>query len=278
MNLLFASLWRALALSLHPRVLLVSLLPLVLLTLLYGLWVYAYWTPSLTWVLGWLQHWQWMDGLLSRIGILPGDRYKDLLATLLLLLLVTPMLALLSVMVVSLILTPIMTRLVARLHFPLLERRHGASLGGSIVWAIWSTLLALILMLLSVPLWLIAPLILILPPLIWGWLTYRIMSYDALAEHASREERVALMREHRISLLIIGTLCGLLGALPTVFLASGLWLAVTFMFTIPLAMWLYTLLFAFSGLWFASYALAALEHKRQQTLRAASPVGLPVQN
>lgn len=276
MNLLFASFWRALALSLHRRVLLVSLLPLLLLTLLYGLWVYAYWAPSLAWVQDWFEHWQWMDGMLSRIGIRPGDRVKDGLTAFLLLLLVTPLLALLSVMVVSLILTPIMTRLVARVHFPLLERRHGASLGGSIVWAIWSTLLALILMLLSVPLWLIAPLILILPPLIWGWLTYRIMSYDALAEHASREERVALMREHRLRLLIIGTLCGLLGALPTLFLASGFWLAVTFMFSIPLAMWLYTLIFAFSGLWFANYTLAALEHMRQQTLRAAAPVGLPV--
>ena len=39
------------------------------------------------------------------------------------------------------------------------------------------------------PLWFVPPLVLIVPPLIWGWLTYRVMGFDVLAEHASREER-----------------------------------------------------------------------------------------
>ncbi len=74
---------------------------------------------------------------------------------------------------------------------------------------------------LSVPLWLVPPLVLILPPLIWGWLTYRVMSYDVLAEHASADERRKLMRDHRWPLLAIGVVCGYLGAAPSLLWAFG---------------------------------------------------------
>lgn len=42
---------------------------------------------------------------------------------------------------------------------------------------------------LTLPLWLIPPLALLLPPLILGWLTYRVMAHDVLAEHADAAER-----------------------------------------------------------------------------------------
>ena len=84
---------------------------------------------------------------------------------------------------------PALTRLVAERRFPALEQKQGASFFGSVARSLGLTLLALLALVVSMPLWLIPPLVLILPPLIWGWLTYRVMSFDALAEHASREER-----------------------------------------------------------------------------------------
>ncbi len=45
------------------------------------------------------------------------------------------------------------------------------------------------------------PLVLVLPPLIWGWLTYRVMAFYALAEHASKDERREVLRRHRVTLL-----------------------------------------------------------------------------
>jgi hypothetical protein len=114
----------------------------------------------------------------------------------------------------------------------------------------------------SLPLWLVPPLILVLPPLIWGWLTYRVMSFDVLADHASKAERVALIREHRGWLLGIGILTGYLGAAPSVVWASGTLFAAAFVILAPVAIWIYTLVFAFSSLWFAHYGLAALEKLR----------------
>ena len=103
---------------------------------------------------------------------------------------------------------------------------------------------------------------LILPPLIWGWLTYRVMSFDALADYASADERRAILKSHRWPLLAIGVLCGYMGAAPAVVWASGVLFAALFVVLVPLAIWIYTFVFVFSSLWFAHYCLAALAERR----------------
>ena len=130
-------------------------------------------------------------------------------------------------------------------------------------------MLALLALVISVPFWLVPPLILILPPLIWGWLTYRVMAFDALSEHASKEERREVFRRHRPWLLGIGVLTGYLGAAPSIVWASGALFAAAFVILVPLAIWIYTLVFAFSSLWFAHYCLAALERIRAEPPPAA---------
>jgi hypothetical protein len=188
---------------------------------------------------------------------------------------VTPVIVVLSLLTVALLMTPALTSLVADRRFPALERKRGASLALSLWWSLSSTVLAFVALLISVPLWLLPPLILLLPPLIWGWLTYRVMAFDALAEHASKEERKEIFRRHRGWLLGIGVLSGYLGAAPSVIWASGAWLAAAFVILLPLAIWIYTLVFAFSSLWFAHYCLAALQSLRaEQTL--AQSQGVPV--
>ena len=95
----------------------------------------------------------------------------------------------------------------------------------------------------------VPPLILVLPPLIWGWLTYRVMTFDALAEHASGEERREIFRRHRMQLLGIGVFTGYLGAAPSLVWASGALFAAALVVLVPVAIWIYTLVFAgFRGL------------------------------
>ena len=110
-----------------------------------------------------------------------------------------------------------------------------------------------------------------MPPLVWGWLTYRVMVFDALADHASKEERQEIFRRHRSSLLGIGIVTGYLGAAPSIVWASGVVFAAAFFVLVPLAIWIYTLVFAFSSLWFTHYGLAAL-----QRLRAERGTNMPM--
>jgi hypothetical protein len=161
---------------------------------------------------------------------------------------------------------------VAERRFPQLERKKGGSLMASLFWSLGSTLLAIIALVVSIPLWLIPPLILILPPLIWGWLTYRVMSYDAMVDHASREERRQILKEHRLQLLGIGVFSGYLGAAPSLVWASGAMFVAMAPILVPVAIWIYTLVFAFSSLWFAHYTLAALEQLRKRNNAPTSDV------
>jgi cobalamin biosynthesis protein CobD/CbiB len=169
---------------------------------------------------------------------------------------------------VALLIAPALVALVARLRFPQLQAKQGASLWRSVVWSLGSALAALAALVVSMPLWAVPPLILVLPPLIWGWLTYRVMAFDALSQHASDTERRLILRRHRLALLAMGVGCGFLGAAPSVVWASTLLFAAAFPLLLPVAVWIYTLVFIFSALWFSHYCLAALQALRAQSVDA----------
>ncbi|GKT19141.1 EI24 domain-containing protein [Acidovorax sp. SUPP2522] len=264
MALLIDSFWRAAAYCLHPRVIALSLLPLLLMLLLAWVASHFFWgiavqavrsalesSDILAMVWGWFQAW----------GI---EQAPAAIAPLIVVVLSTPVIMIFSVLVVAVIMTPALVTVVAKRRFPLLERKRGASMVASLAWSLGATMAAMAALVVSVPLWLIPPLVLVLPPLIWGWLTYRVMAFDALAEHASRQEREAIFKRHRMRLLTIGILCGYLGAAPGIVWASGVLFAAAFLVLIPLAVWIYTLVFAFSSLWFTHYALDALQQLRAE--------------
>lgn len=275
MNLFLDSFWRAVAYCLRPRVIALSFLPLVLMVALALGLGYYYWESALDWVRATLEASSFINNIWDWLQSVGAGSLKVVLAPLIVIFAVTPVIVVLSLLMVALLMTPALTLLVAERRFPQLERKRGGSFVFSLLWSLGSTVLALIALVISVPLWLVPPLILVLPPLIWGWLTYRVMAFDALAEHASAQERREIFRRHRGWLLGIGVFCGYLGAAPTLIWASGALLAAAFVILVPLAIWIYTLVFAFSSLWFAHYCLAALQALRAESALANAPGGSP---
>jgi len=275
MNLFLDSFWRAVAYCLRPRVIALSFLPLVLMVALALGLGYYFWEGALDWVRAALEGSSFINNIWAWLQSVGAGSLKLVLAPLIVIFAVTPVIVVLSLLLVAVLMTPALTLLVAERRFPQLERKRGSSVVASMLWSLGSTLLALIAIIISIPLWLVPPLILVLPPLIWGWLTYRVMAFDALAEHASPEERREIFRRHRIRLLGIGVFCGFLGAAPSLIWASGALLAAAFVILVPLAIWIYTLVFAFSSLWFAHYCLAALRDLRAEQALAAAPVVAP---
>ncbi|MES2422909.1 MAG: EI24 domain-containing protein [Pseudomonadota bacterium] len=277
MNQMFDSFWRATAYCLHPRVIALSFLPLALMAALALGLGYFFWEPTTGWVREWLDASALLNTMLAWLQGLGLGNLKTVLAPLVVIFAVTPLIVLLSLIVVAVLMTPTLVAMVAERRFSTLERKKGGSLFISVVWSLGSTLLALIALIVSMPLWLVPPLILILPPLIWGWLTYRVMAFDALADHASAEERRELLRRHRGALLGIGIVTGYLGAAPSIIWASGALFAAAFVILVPVAIWIYTLVFAFSSLWFSHYCLAALEKLRAESLPPAPPPPPPTE-
>lgn len=91
----------------------------------------------------------------------------------------------------------------------------------------------------------------------------RLMSYDVLARHASEEEREYLLESHRLPLISMGVIAGLMGAVPSFFWVSSIVMLVLFPIISLIMMWMYSFVFLFAGLWFAHYLLFALRVSRQ---------------
>jgi hypothetical protein len=272
MTLFLDSFWRALAYCLRPRVIALSFLPLLVMGTLSLVLGYFYWDAAVNWVFLRLDSWGFVRNAWGWLEGMGAGNLKTVVAPLVVIVAVMPVVVLLSLLVVAVLMAPALVGIVSSQRFPALERKQGGSPLASAMWSLFSTLLALIALVASVPLWLVPPLVLILPPLIWGWLTYRVMTFDALASHASKAERREIFRRHRVWLLTMGVVTGYLGAAPSIVWASGVLFAAAFVLLIPVAVWIYTLVFALSALWFAHYCLAALAALRAETV--ATPVAL----
>jgi hypothetical protein len=256
------ALWRAAGYCLHPRVLLWSLLPVLIGGGVLGLLGWYWWEDTVAATRALLERFELTGALLDWLAAQGANQLRAVLAPLLVVALAVPLVVVAVLLLVGLSMMPAVVTLVQRRRFPQLEQRRGASALQSAGWSLACTLGALLALAASLPLWFIPPLALVLPPLIWGWLAYRLLAFDALAAHASPEERRVVMRTRRWPLLAMGLACGLLGALPSLLWAAG---AVALVFApvlLAASVWLYTVVFAFGACWFAHYCLNALGQLR----------------
>ena len=262
MKLLFDSFWRALAYLLMPRVVGLSLLPLLLaggLTLVLG---YVYWEAAVAGVRAQLESWLLIDALLKWLESTVGAGFRAVMAPMIVVALAVPVIVVVSLLLVAALMTPALVSLVGERRFRGLERRRGGGFWQSMLRGLLYTGLALLALLATSPLWLVPPLILLIPPLIWGWLTAQVMGFEVLAEHASADERRDVLQAHRWPMLLIGVATGYLGAAPSLIWASSATALIFAPVLIAVSIWLYTLVFAFSALWYVHYGLTALQAHR----------------
>jgi hypothetical protein len=276
MKELVDSFWRAAAYCLHPKVILLSLLPLLFaVAAVLGLG-WFYWEMAVASVRATLEQWALVVSFLAWLDSIGAAAFGAVLAPLIVVALAVPLIVVASLLLVAWLMTPALVDLVAARRFDVLERKRGAGWFGAALWSIGYMLVALLLLAVSLPLWFIPPLVLVLPPLIWGWLTYKVMSFDVLAAHASAEERKRLMRDKHWPLLAIGVISGYLGAAPSLLWAVSAATLVLAPLLVVVSVWLYTLVFAFASLWFTHFALAALQRQRQAEAVLEPPPALEV--
>ncbi|MFE1572758.1 EI24 domain-containing protein [Comamonas odontotermitis] len=263
-SLMLDSFWRAAAYCFRPKVIALSLVPLVVMLLVLGGWSYFYWTASVAAVQHWVETIGWLRTMFSWFGGSGTEGFAAGVAPFVVLVLMTPMAAVLALLIIALLMTPALLRMVTEQRFATLAKKHGTGLVASVVWALGTSAVAVVAFVVTMPLWLIPPLVLVVPPVIWGWLTYRVMCVDALAEHASKSERDALLQRHRWPLLLMGVISGYIGIAPSIVWASGIVFTIGFVVLVPLAVWIYAITFAFSSLWFIHFGLAALQALRAE--------------
>ena len=254
---------RALLSQLNGKMLLLSLLPFLLSVALWGVLLYLGLQPLVDYLhRAFIDH-GWFETSGSLLATFGLGVFKTVVPPLIAMLLLLPLMIVSSLLFMGLAAMPAVVRHVGARQFPKLERKQGGSIAGSIAINLGSVLLFALLWVLSLPLYFVPPLALAVQVALWGWLTARVMSYDALAEHASADERLAIARRHRWPLLAIGMVSGAAGALPGIVWIGGAALSVVlFPFLAMISLWLYLVIFIFTGLWFQYYCLQALRELR----------------
>ena len=206
---LAGALFYGLANLLHPRMLWLMIWPMLVSLTLWGAVALAFWKP-LAAALG-----AWFQSVLSFVRPDLGDA-TAIAAHVVLALLIVPLVYLTALFILGAFGMQKMVEHVAQRSFPALERRRGGGLAGSM----WNGAAALggmaLLFVVSLPLWLLPPLWPLIPLAIFAWVNQRLLRYDALGEHADREEMARLFRERRGALLLLGLLLALLAYVPLV--------------------------------------------------------------
>ncbi|ASU39391.1 hypothetical protein hmeg3_14540 [Herbaspirillum sp. meg3] len=266
MRLFATSFGRALLSQLHIRMLLLTVLPFALSVLIWGI---ALWWGLQPMIDGLQDYFVGHNGFGVAGSILNWfnmGALKTVIVPLIAMWALLPLMILTALVFVGLWAVPAIARHVGSRHYPHLEQRHGGSWWGSIWTSLWCFAVFVFAWIITLPIAIFPPLAFVIHPVLWGWLTYRVMAYDTLADYATPAERRAILHAHRWPLLLVGAIAGTMGAAPTLLWLGGALSVIFFPILAAGAIWLYVLVFVFTGLWFQYYCLEALSK-----LRAANP-------
>ncbi|MCL2645305.1 MAG: EI24 domain-containing protein [Betaproteobacteria bacterium] len=198
------------------------------------------WALAVDSIMEYIQGLGWVGDRISASVWLAG--FVLILVKLVVVLAFVPLFYVTTAVLVATVALPLMLDCVARRDYADLEQRRGGSNLGSIGNTLASVLWFILVMVASLPLWLIPGVALVAPILATGWLGQRIFGYDALMRHADRDELVRLRQELRPQMLLLGGGTTLLAYVPVVNIIAP----------------------AFSGLTFVHFLLEALRRERHE--------------
>lgn len=195
-----------------PRIIALVFLPMAGSLVLWTILAWLFWDAwtggiagamSSTTVAGWLQGWgaAWVI---------------DYTAMLLVVVAVLPAMYVTALVITEIFAMPVIVRFVAERYHPALARAAGGTFVGGLANAATGIAIFAALWVITLPLWLTGVGAVIAPVLTSAYVNQRLFRYDALAEHASREEFAHLVRTSRGDLFLLGILLSLLLYVPVV--------------------------------------------------------------
>lgn len=194
----------------YPKMLALIVWPMLLAVALWmgvAWYFWSSWVASLTGVVQATPLEQWVaQGFLAIVS--------HYLISIVLIALLLPVIYVTALVITAIFAMPLMTEHVASRSYPELERKKGGSAAGSIVNTLLAITLYCIGWVLSLPLWLMMPLAVVLPLILMAYLNQRLFRYDALADHASREEYEQIIERATGKLYLLGVVVGLLHFVP----------------------------------------------------------------
>lgn len=191
--------------------------PLVSLAAWSGIAV-TFWEPARVALAAMLPNWSWLT----------ASWMADWLINAILLMTLAPLVYLTALLLVATVALPLMMSLIAARDYPDLSR-HGSNVAwGSFTNTLLTGAVFLLGWLFTLPLLLI-PGVLLVMPLAWAaWLNQSAFRFDALADHATAEERRRVIGRGKPQLLLAGVGTALLAYVPLINLLAPAWTALVF--------------------------------------------------
>ncbi|MBL78905.1 MAG: hypothetical protein CMH70_02525 [Nitrosomonadaceae bacterium] len=204
---------KALSRALHDlfqfRVLMVALWPIILAVFMWLILAIIFWDTFSELIeigLSALEIRTWFEGIES-------EWIRNLIQTLIHLFIFTPLVLTTAIVIMALFAMPILINLVSLRDYPNLERKNGGSIGGTLLNSLSAICIFILIWVLTMPLWLFG-IGVVIPFAASAYLNQRLLRYDALAIHASREEMKAFFSTNHTSLWVLGLLTGFVQFIP----------------------------------------------------------------
>jgi uncharacterized protein involved in cysteine biosynthesis len=209
---------RALPLLLDRRVLLLVLVPLVGAAVLWAVLLLAAWSPIQGALAALIAKWLVFTGFGYAVDAMAAAGAGILAFAFL-----TLTAGALALAAIAVLAGPVFVRAVERRYFRDLERRRGGTVAGGVANALVALAIWLPLWLVALPLWLVPGVGLAFSLFASAWLNQRLFRYDALAEHASADERRAVIARARWRLFGLGLALAPLAFVPFVNLVAPIY-------------------------------------------------------
>ena len=138
-----------------------------------------------------------------------------------------PLVIMTTLMITAIFIMPALINLVANRDYPELKREYGGSIAGSVVNAVLACGVFILIWVVTLPLWAVGAGI-IIPFAAAAFMNQQLFRYDALSEHASKQEIRTICTENRYSLWGLGLLTGLIQFIPILNLLAPIYTALAF--------------------------------------------------
>lgn len=191
------------------KILWILVWPLLIASLFWLIVGIFFWTPSVEWIteiipFTFMQDW-FDESALLKIT----DGIGSILNVIILIILVIVT----AMIITALFVMPSLIDFVAKRYYSLLERKNGGSLVDSLIHVISAIIVFIVLLGIALPFWFVG-IGMLVSFLAAAYLNQRLFSYDALSEHASKEELKILLTTNKLSLWGLGLLTGLVQFIP----------------------------------------------------------------
>lgn len=171
--------------------------------------------------------------LLTTIGIgewlqsLEYDWIASTLIGLIDILVFIPLVIVTTLIITAIFVMPALIKLVAGRFYPDLKREYGGTITGIIVNTTIASAIFILIWLITLPLWAVG-IGFVVPFAAAAFMNQQLFRYDALSEHATKEEINTICTENRYSLWGLGLLTGLIQFVPFINFLAPIFTALAF--------------------------------------------------